>query len=192
MGEETAVSRKAKRKSGEPPGGSKTGPGTGEKPAGAFVLGILLVFLTLCLGHATLREIYIGLHRDDYVRDELVVSSVSSLDDEATLHGQIASSGETVSVPLGVVGPDFDRFRELQREGRIKGQRVPVWYLPQETPWWLSGNNQVRIIRVSQFEDHFGGWRTGVAITVPLAIVSVFLFLYGLKQIGGRRGEPAT
>jgi hypothetical protein len=184
------VSRKTKRKKGAPPG-RETGVGEKSQPW-AFVLGIFLAFLTLCLGTATLRQIYIGLHQNDYVRDELVVSSVSSLDDEATLHGQIASSGETVSVPLGVAGADYDRFREMQRDGRIKGQRVPVWYLPQETPWWLSGNNQVRVLNVSQFEDHFGGWRTGVAITVPLAFVSVFLLLYGIKQIRSRRGAPAT
>jgi len=103
-----------------------------------------------------MREIVIGWCRDDYVRDEFVVSSVSSLDDAPTLHGQIVSSGETVSVPLNLVGRDFDRFREMQREGRIKGQRVPVMYLPQELPWWLWGAH-ARMIHVSQFEDHFGG-----------------------------------
>jgi len=185
------VSRKAKRKSSGPPGQRETS--ANEKPAPwAFVLGIFLAFLTLCLGHATLRQVYIEVHRDDYVRDELVVSSVSSLDDEATLHGEIASNGEIVSIPLGVAGADYDRFREMQRAGRIKGQRLQVWYLQQETPWWLSGNNQVRVFSVSQFEDHFGGWRTGVAITVPLAIFSICLLLYGIKQIRGRRAEPAT
>ena len=179
------MSRKAKRQSGAPPGWRDTDLGKG-----AFLLGIVLAFLTLCLAQNTLREIVIRLHRDDYVRDELVASSVSSLDDAPTLHGQIVSSGETVSVPLNLVGPDFDRFREMQREGRIKGQRVPVRYLPQQLPWWLSGAH-VRIIHVSQFEDHFGGWRTAVAITVPLAVVTVFLLLYGLKQIRGRPGEPA-
>lgn len=186
--EETAVSRKAKRKSGEPPGRRETGTRDGPPTPWAFVLGILLALLSLCLALATVREIYIGLHRDDYVRDELVVSSLSNPSEEhQLLHGQIASTGETVSVRLSsVAGPDFDRFRQLQREGRIKGQRVPVWYLPQETPWWLPGANEFRFIHVSQFEDRYGGWRTAVAITVPLAIVSVFLFLYGL--IGGRRG----
>ena len=180
------MSRKAKRQSGAPPGPRDTDLGKG-----AFLLGIVLAFLTLCLAQNTLREIVIGWRRDDYVRDEFMVSSVSSLDDAPTLHGQIVSSGETVNVPLSLVGPDFDRFREMQREGRIKGQRVPVMYLPQELPWWLWGAH-VRMIHVSQFEDHFGGWRIAVAITVPLAVVSVFLLLYGLKQIRGRPGEPAT
>jgi hypothetical protein len=188
------VSRKAKRKSGEPPGGRETESGAGEKPwARVFlVVGILLAFLTLAFAHATLRAIYIGLHRDDYVRDELVVSSMSSPFEDTYLGGQIASGGESVWVPGEVAGPDFNRLRELQREGRIKGHRIPVWYLPQETPWWLSGSNQVRVIHVSQFEGPFSGWSIGVAITAPMAIVSVLLLLYGLKQIGGRRGEPAT
>ena len=151
------MSRKAKRKLGEPAGQRKTRLDSGEKSTTwAFVLGIFMVFLTLFAAHATLREIYIGIHRGDYVRDELVVSSVSSLDDAPTLHGQVVSSGETVSVPLTLVGPDFDRFREMQREGRIKGQRFPVMYLPQALPWWLWGAH-VRMIHVSEFEDHFGG-----------------------------------
>jgi hypothetical protein len=185
------VSRKANRKSGKTPGRRETGPG--EKPTPwAFVLGILLAFVTLCLAQATLREIYIGRHRDRYVRDELVVSSITNPHDDTYLGGEMASSGDFVWVPGSVAGPGFNRLRELQREGRIKGHRIPVWYLPEETPWWLSGATPVRLIHISQFEDRFGGWRTAVAITIPLAIVNVLLILYGLRQIGGRRGEPAT
>lgn len=186
------MSRKANRKSGEPPGRRQTGEAETPLPW-AFVLGIFLAFVSLCLVHATLREIYIGLHRDDYVRDELVVSSLSSPDDDVTLHGQIASSGETVNVPMKVAGLDrLDLFRQLQREGRIKGQRVPVWYLPQETPWWLSGNNQVRVLDVWQSDDRFDGWRIAVAITAPLTVVTVLLLLYGLKQLRVRQGAAAT
>ena len=180
------MSRKAKRKSGETGGGRSSDLG-----AGAFVLGVFLVFLTLCLAQNTLREILIDLHRDDYVRDEIEVSSVSSLDDDPMLHGQIVSSGETVNVPLSLVGRDFDRFREMQQERRIKGQRVPVMYLPQELPGWMQGA-QIRVIHESQFEDRFGGWRTALATTVPLAVVTVFLLVYGFKHVRGRRGEPAT
>ena len=93
------MSRKAKHQSGAPPGPRDTDLGKG-----AFLLGIVLAFLTLCLAQNTLREIVIRLHRDDYVRDELVVSSVSSLDDAPMLHGQVVSSGETVDVPLSLVG----------------------------------------------------------------------------------------
>ncbi len=186
------MSRKAKRKSGEAAGQRETGGDTGGKSTTwAFVLGIFMVFLTLLAAHATLREIYIGMHRGDYVRDELVVSSVSSLDDSPSLHGQMASSGESITVPLGVAGPDSDRFCELQRAGQIEGQRVPVWYLPQETPWWMSGPDPVRLIHVSRFEDCWGGWRTGVAITVLLVIVTVWLLAYGIKRLEWTQ-EPAT
>jgi hypothetical protein len=191
-GEETAVSRKANRKSGERPGRRKTRPGTAEKPKPwAFLVGIVLAPLALFLAEATLREIFIGLHRDDYVRDVLEVSSLSSPDDEASLHGQIASTGESFTVPVSVVGPDFlDRFRELQREGRMKGHRVPVWYLPQATPWWWWGASKARVINVSQSGDRFGVWRIAVAINVPLAVGSVFLILHGLKQIRVRERRP--
>ena len=87
------MSRKARRQSDEP-----AGPRGSDLGAGAFVLGVFLAFVTLCLAQNTLREILIGLHRDDYVRDELEVSSVSSLDDDPMIHGQIVSSGETVNV----------------------------------------------------------------------------------------------
>jgi len=188
------VSRKAKRKSGKPPGGRETDPGAGEKPwaKASLVLGILLVFLTLCSTQATVRAIYIDWHEGDYVRDELVVSSMSNPYDDVYLGGEIASSGESVYVPGSVAGPDFNRLPELQRAGRIKGHRIPVWYLPHETPWYFSGNNQVRVIHASQFDGPFSGSSIGVAITAPLAIAGVFLFLYGLKQIRGRRAAPAT
>jgi len=187
------VSRKAHRKSGKPPGRRGTGTGTGEKPTPpwAFPVGIFMVFLSLCLGQATLREIFIGWHRDDYVRDELVVESLDSPEEDAALHGQIASTGDSVTVPLSVAGRDYDHFRKLHRDGQIKGHRVPVWYLPQETPWWLSGNNQVRVIDVAQSGDRFGVWRTGVAISAPLAVVSVLLFLYGLKQLRACKAASA-
>jgi hypothetical protein len=193
LGEETAVSRKANRKSRAPPRRRETSTATAKNPKPwAFLVGIVLAIPSLFLAEAMLREIFIGLHRDDYVRDELVVSSLSSLDDEASLHGQIASTGESVTVPVSVAGPAcLDRFRELQREGRIKGQRVSVWYLPQETPWWWWGAGKARIINVSQSDDRFGRWRIAVAITVPLAIVSVFLVLYGRKEIEVSR-EPST
>jgi hypothetical protein len=157
------------------------------------LVGIVLAIPSLFLAEAMLREIFIGLHRDDYVRDELVVSSLSSPDDEASLHGQIASTGESVTVPVNVAGPPacLDRFRELQREGRIKGQRVSVWYLPQDTPCWWWGAGKACIINVSQSDDRFGRWRIAVAITVPLAIVSVFLVLYGRKELEISR-EPST
>lgn len=187
------MSRKAKRKSGEPPGRSETGPDTGKKPTTwALVLGVFLVFVTLIALQATLREIYIGMHRADYVRDELVVSSMTNPHDEPRLHGEIASSGESVFVPVDVAGSGgLDRFRELKREGRVKGQRIPVWYLQQPTPWWVTGSNPVRLIPVSHLEDHNGGWRTGVAITVILAIVTVGLLVYGVKRIAWSQ-EPAS
>lgn len=185
------MSRKANRKSGEPPGRRETGLGPGEKPRPwAFVVGLVLGILALFVADATLRETFIGFHRDDYVRDELVVESLSS--DPSSLYGQIASTGESVTVGVDVAGPDrLDGFREMQREGRLKGHRVSVWYLPQEAPWWWWGARQARVIDVGQSGDRFGVWRIAVAINVPLAVGSVFLILYGLKQIRVREGAPA-
>ena len=182
------MSRKAKRKSGEPPG-RETDSGAGKKSIPwALALGIVLTFLTLCLAQATVREIYIGLYLDDYVRDELVVTSMSNPYDDLWLHGEIVSSGESVWVPGSVAGPGFNSLRELQRQGRIKGHRIQVWYLPQETPWWFSGSNQIRVLHVSQLEYRFGGWPTAVAITVP-GHRQRFPVRLRLKQIRGRRGS---
>src|SRR5206468_3295095 len=143
---------------------------------GHFLIGLLLAVVALFLAETTLREIFIGMHRGAYVRDELVVSSMSSLDDEAQLHSQIASTGETVTVsPAAVAGPEFDRLRDMQREGQIKGHRIQVWRLPQETPWWWWGATEARVIDVRPSEDRFAVWRIAVPITGAFAAASVIL-----------------
>ena len=78
--------------------GSGNGPGAAEKPKPwAFVVGLVLAILALFVAKTTLRETFIGFHRDGYVRDELVVENLSTR--PASLHGQIASTGESVSSP---------------------------------------------------------------------------------------------
>jgi hypothetical protein len=152
-------------------------------------VGIVLAIPALFLAKATMQETFIGLHRHDYVRDELVVESFSSR--PASLHGKIASTGESVTVSVGVAGPDrLHRFRELQREGRLHGDRVPVWYLPQAAPWWWWGAHGARVVDVWQSGDRFGTWRIAVTINIALALASIILIRRGLKQFRVRAGAP--
>src|SRR5262245_38554477 len=98
------MSRKANRGAGEPPGRRGPGPDAGQKPKPwAFVVGTVLAISALFVADATLRETFVGCHRDGYVRDELVVENLSTR--PASLHGQIASTGERVTVGVDVAGP---------------------------------------------------------------------------------------
>src|SRR5262245_19811557 len=166
-----------RRKSGPPDGAGAAGPDTGgARRPWSFAAGIVFATLALFGATATLRAIFIDAHRGDYVRDELVVETLDS--DGGLMFGQIASTEEDVQVDPRVLG--LDRARQMQREGRLKGHRFPIWYLPNAASrtWWGVGLYHVQVLP----EDGFGAWPTAVAINVALALCSLVLIRCGLKK----------
>jgi hypothetical protein len=171
----------ARRGPGTPGRAKAAGPSAGGPPRPwSFVVGLILATLAVFVSEATVREVLIALHRGDYVRDELVVEGLQH--DPASLYGQIASTGESVTAPISVAGPDqLDRFRHMQPEGGLKGYRVPVWYLPKASPWLWGASD--RVLDVWESGDRFAAWRAAAAVNAALAVVSVVLIRRGLKHL---------
>jgi len=146
-----------------------------------FVGGILLMPLAVFMAQATVREAFVVVHRDEYVRDELVIEAMD--DDPARLFGQIVSTDEEVTADMSAAGPgNLDRFRQLQQEGRLKGTTIPVLYLPTSAPNWWPGASEARVLEIWDLEDRAKMWRILAAVNVGMGVASALMIRHGFKK----------
>lgn len=150
---------------------------------GPFLAGIVLAVLAVFFAPASVRELCIVVNHGDFVRDELEVEYLSMYAE--SMAGNVVSTGERFCPQPARFG--LDRLRQLDREGKLEGYRLPVGYLPKQGIWWwVDCVNAFRLLSQEEFEAPFGYHFRIIAINVVLAGGSVVLIRRGL------RGKPAT
>ena len=97
-------------------------------------MGLITAVVALFMVPMSLREACTSVNRRDYILDELQLehfSEGSGADSSVSLEGRLVSTGERyVTDYVSIVG--LGRLRELSRENRVEGYRVPVRYLPKQ------------------------------------------------------------
>jgi hypothetical protein len=151
------------------------------KPSGsrtaAMAAGLLSALLALFMAPMSLRETCTYVNRRDFVVDELELehfTEESGGDSSASFEGHLVSTGERyVTDNVSTVG--LERLRELSREKRVEGYRVPVRYLPKQEGFW-AGVDRINQFRVRTPGDFDHGFPAGlVAINVVMALASILL-----------------
>lgn len=142
--------------------------------------GLILAVMALFMAPMSVRELCTWLNRADYVRDELQLEYFhpeSGGHSSAWVEGRIVSTGEPYRTDRReVVG--FERVRELDREHRLQGYRLPVWYLPKHGVW--SAIDKLSPFRVRSLEELDQGLPAGlIAANGVIALASVFLIRLG-------------
>jgi hypothetical protein len=151
------------------------------KPSGgrtaAMAAGLISALLALFMAPMSLREFCTSVNRRDFVMDELELerfTDASGGDSSASFEGHLVSTSERY-VPdyVSIVG--LDRLRELSREKKVEGYRVPVRYLPKRGGFW-AGVDHFNQFRVRTPEDFDHGFPAGlVAANIVFALASILL-----------------
>lgn len=154
----------------EPSSQGRTGP---------MAAGLILAVLALFMAPMSVRELCAYANRGDFVRDELLLEyfNPGSGGDSAWLEGRIASTGELFRTDrMEVI--HLDPLRELSRQGRLQGHRVPVWYLPKRGFWSLMDKaSPFRVLSPEEFEQ---GLPAGlIAANLVIGCASVLLIRRG-------------
>ena len=152
---------------------SKSGNGR----TAAMAAGLISAILALFMAPMSLREACTSVNRRDFVVDELQLehfTEESGGDSSASFEGRLVSTGERyVTDNVSMVG--LERLRELSREKRVEGYRVPVRYMPKQGGFW-AGVDRINQFRVRTPEDFDHGFPTGlVAVNVVIAVLSILL-----------------
>ncbi len=154
---------------------------------GSFVAGLVLATLALFMFQATLRQVFVALHRSQYVRDEFEFEYYSESDTGSTLGGHVVSNGEHFAIAIPLI--PLKQLRELEQQSKIAGFRAPVWYLPQAATWsradaWLT----TRVMPPAEFE--LSGTFRAVVVLVNLAMAVGAILM--IRRGVGRRPAGAT
>lgn len=147
---------------------------------GPMAAGLLLAVVTLFMAPMSIREVCTSFNGSDFVKDELELEEFRPSrggHSEDWLTGHIVSTGEPFATDrTNLVG--LDRLRDLSREGKLVGYRVPIWYLPKHGVW--PAIDWINPFRVRSPEDFAQGFPAGlVAANVLFAVISVFLIRRG-------------
>ena len=145
---------------------------------GAMAAGLLTAVLALFMAPMSLREFCTSVNLRDFVPDELRLEHFSEAGgDSPALEARLVSMGERYRPDTSVVG--LDRLRELSREGKVEGYRVPVRYLPGRGGFWAGVDrvNQFRVRTPEDFDDGFPA--VLVAANLVIAMASIFLIRRG-------------
>ena len=148
---------------------------------GAMATGLIMAVVALFMAPMSLREFCTFVHRRDFVVDELQLERFSDAsgggDSSSSLEGHFVSTGERYFPDVSIVGPA--RLRELRRENKVEGYRVPVRYLPKSRGFW-AGVDRLNQFRVRTPEDFDDGFPAGlVAVNMAVAAASIWLIRRG-------------
>ncbi len=150
--------------------------------SGAMAVGLIMAVVALFLAPMSLSEFCTSVNRRDFVRDELQLehfSEASGGDSSASLEGHLVSTGEHYFPNTSIVG--LDRLRELSRERKVEGYRVPVRYLPKRGGFW-AGVDRINQFRVRRPEDFDDGFPAGlVAANMAFAMAGILLIRRGAR-----------
>lgn len=140
-----------------------------------MLAGLLLAWLTLFMLPMSIRETSTAINRRGYILDELQLDTYREGLGRRTstrLEGHIVSSGERfVTDSSSIVG--LDRLRELKRENKVEGHRLPVRYLRNPSGFWAALDRACQF-RVRTREDFDSGLPYGlVATNLLFAFLSV-------------------
>jgi hypothetical protein len=155
----------------------------------AFLLPALLLFLmAVMMLEQSKRWAATALVRSHFTQTEF---EIDFLRDEGGKHGfsldgHIVSSGENVHISsAGNNVVPYERLRELQAAGRVRGAREPVRYLPPDAPGAFLHPIVVnfRVQDPERFEVDAPGW---VVVNVLAALGAFFLCRRGIRLASGQ------
>jgi hypothetical protein len=145
------------------------GPGARLLP---LMSGVILGMAALLMASASLRATANAIAGDGFVPDQIVVDYFRDGQGQTRFGGRVVSSGEQLrGTDTDLVG--IERLRELDRAGRLIGERFPVYYLPARHRWaFVDHVVRFRVQNPDQFELNYLTW---VLVNVAMAAAAVVL-----------------
>jgi len=162
-------------------------------PAVAFVFGLIVACFAIFLLELTGRTLFFWLFRDDYIRTELKVTSISPGWEEQTIvSGIVAATGEKVHlhrIPTELVHFDSpsDPTGTVMDHMAVRGKVIPIWFAEDHDSFFSSA----RVHYVSEFKTMPSGKLVLGIATVNLAILAaaVWYVVVGIRRYNAR-GRP--